>query len=64
MRSALEIAQAVMIRRWVDDPLGMAYFAGWDAYMSHKELPDDASDWFKRGWGDAYAYCETQEGQQ
>ena len=61
MRSVLEIAQAIMIKRWVDDPEGMAYFCGWDAYMNHKELADDASEHFKAGWGDAYAYCEMQE---
>ena len=56
MRNAQDVARSLI----VDDQF-WEYFNGWDAYMNHQELPDDASEIFKAGWGDGYAFCEMQE---
>ena len=60
MRNAFEIAKE-LVARWPNSADAVEYFNGWDAYISQEELPDDASEHFTTGWGDAYAYCEMQE---
>jgi len=55
MRSAQDIARSLII----DDQF-WEYFRGWDAQNEGKPLPDDASDLFKRGYGDSYAAGEME----
>ena len=61
MRNAFEIAKELVYTQPINTADVVEYFNGWDAYMNHQELPNDASEIFKAGWGDGYAYCEMQE---